>query len=185
MKKISTFLLLVIFTLILCSCTQNPDVPSSSGTIATQNEDILPSSDTNATQNSRTLLLAMTASDDLNNIGGIRIVTSSCTTGAPVISDKSDMKFLQDYTYSHSATTKKGLESQLLQNKTKYSFEVVTQSQSKHFLYLMQDGSIAIKTMCGDSEVQDVSYDFYTATEKNILTEEKIKSILNEDAQTK
>ncbi len=39
----------------------------------------------------------------------------------------------------------------------------------------MQDKSIAIQQMCGDSEVPIISYDFYTADEENQLTKEKLE----------
>ena len=91
------------------------------------------------------------------------------------------MTFLQNYTYSHSSTTKKALEQQLLKDKTNYSFEVVTQIGTKYFLYLMNDGSIATKQMCGDSQVSDISYDFYTADKNDTLTKEKVELLLNTD----
>ncbi len=128
-----------------------------------------------------TLIRRITADDDLNNIGGIRVISSSCTIGAPIINDTSDMKFLQKYTYSHYRTTKKELENQLLKDKTNYSFEVVTKNQSKYFLYLMQDGSIAIQQMCGDSEVSEISYDFYTADKEDMLTKEKLESLTSKE----
>lgn len=162
--KIFAVLLLIIFA--FCSCKSNDKIPTTSSTPTT-------------TESKRTLLLAITASDNLNNIGGIKIVSSSCTVGSPIISNKSDMAFLQNYTYSHSSTTKKALEQQLLKDKTNYNFEVVTQSGSKYFLYLMNDGSIATKQMCGDSEALDISYDFYTADKKDTLTKEKIELLLN------
>ncbi len=165
--KIFTILFSVIFALSLCSCKEK-DKTQLSSTPTT-------------TPNSRTLLWAISASDNLNNIGGIRIVTASCTIGAPVINDKADMEFLQNYTYSNSRTTKKGLENQLLKDKTNYSFEVVTKNQSKYFLYLMQDGSIAIQQMCGDSEVSEISYDFYTADKEDMLTKEKLESLTSKE----
>lgn len=168
LTKIFTVLFLIIIIFTFCSCKSSDKTPTTSSTPVT-------------TKNTRTLLLAITASDDLNNIGGIKIVSSSCTIGSPIISNTSDMAFLQNYTYSHSNTTKKALEQQLLKDKTNYSFEVVTQSGSKYFLYLMNDGSIATKQMCGDSQVSDVSYDFYTADKKDTLSKEKIELLLNTD----
>lgn len=162
--KILAILFSSIFILNLCSCKSNNQTDLSSAITTTKN--------------SRTLLLTMTASDDLANIGGVRIVTSSCTVGAPIISDKADLTFLQNYTYSYYKTTKKTLEQQLLKNKTNYSFEVVTQNGSKYFLYLMSDGSIAMKQMCGDIDALDVSYDFYTADKKHMLTKEKLTALI-------
>jgi hypothetical protein len=166
LAKVFTLFFLIVIMFSFCSCKSKNKISTTSSIPTT-------------TQNTRTLLLAMTASDNLDNIGGIRIVSSSCTIGSPIISNKNDMEFLQNYTYSHSRTTKKALEQQLLKDRTNYSFEVVTPNGSKYFLYLMQDGSIATKQMCGDSGVADISYDFYTADKKDILTKEKLELLLN------
>lgn len=123
-----------------------------------------------------TLLRNMTASDDLNNIDNIKILSGTCATDAPVITDKKDLQFLQKYTYSHYRCTKKEYAEQLLKDKSNFSLEVVTKTGEKIYLYVMQDGSIATRQMCGDSEVPEISYDFYTADKDNTLTKEKIEN---------
>ena len=122
-----------------------------------------------------TLLRNMTASDDLNHIESIKILSGTCATGAPVITDKKDLEFLQKYTYSHYRSTKKEYAEQLLSDKTDFGLEVVTKTGEKIYLYVMQDGSIAKRQMCGDSEVPEIAYDFYTADKENQLTKEKLE----------
>ena len=160
--KILAVLFSIALALTLCSCNKK-DITQLSSTSTT-------------TQNSRTLLRTKTASDDISNIERIKILSGSCATGAPVITEKNDLQFLQKYTYSHYRSAKKENSEQLLKDKTDFSLEVVTKAETKFYLYVMQDGSIAIAQMCGDSEVPDIAYDFYTADKKNTLTKEKLES---------
>lgn len=122
-----------------------------------------------------TLLRNMTASDDLNNIENIKILSGTCATGAPVITDKNDLQFLEKYTYSHYRCTKKEYAEQILKDKTDFGLVVVTKTGEEIHLYVMQDGSIAKRQMSGDSEVPEISYDFYTADEEDTLTKEKLE----------
>lgn len=165
--KILAVLFSVAIALTLCSCNKKDETQLSSAPTTTQN--------------SRTLLRAMTASDDISNIEEIKILSGTCATGAPVITDKNDLQFLQKYTYSHYRVTKKEYAEQLLKDKTDYSLEVVTNTGEKIYLYIMQDGGIAIRQMCGDSEVPEIAYDFYTADKENTLTKEKLELLSNEE----
>lgn len=129
----------------------------------------------------KTLLHRITENDNIDDIGGIRVSSSSCTVGSPVINDKTNMTFLQKYTYSHYRTTNKDFANQLLKDKTNFTLEVVTKRQSKYYLYLMQDGSIAVEQMSGDSEVPDITYEFYTADKEHTLTKQKLDLALKEN----
>lgn len=127
-----------------------------------------------------TLLRNMTASDDLNNIDSIIILDKTCIA-KPYPMDKDNIEFLQKYTYSHYRVTKKEYAEQLLKDKTDYSLEVVTNTGEKIYLYIMQDGSIAIRQMCGDSEVPEIAYDFYTANEEHRLTKENLETLCSNE----
>ncbi len=165
--KILAVLFSAAIALTLCSCSKK-DKTQLSSTPTT-------------TKNSRTLLRTMTASDDISNIAEIKIISGTCATGAPVITHKEDLQFLQKYTYSHYRCTKKEYAEQLLKDKTDFNLEVVTKAGENFYLYVMQDGSIAIAQMCGDSEVPEIAYDFYTADKENTLTEEKLEELSNEE----
>ena len=166
MKNITTKMLAVLFSIILilsfCSCKAKDKIISTSSTPV-------------ATKNSRTLLRATTASDDLDNIESIKILLDSCATGAPIITDKKDMAFLQSYTYSHYRSDKRENWDQWLKDNSVLCLNVVTKTYGESSLYLMQDGSIAIAQMCGDSEVPDISYDFYTTDKDDMLTKENLE----------
>lgn len=121
-----------------------------------------------------TLLRNMTASDDLNNIDSITVLDETCIA-KPYPMDKDNIEFLQKYTYNHYRVTKKEYAEQLLKDKTEFGLKIITKTGEEIYLYIMQDGSIAIAQMCGDSEVPDISYDFYTADKENQLTKEKLE----------
>ena len=42
----------------------------------------------------------------------------------------------------------------------------------------MKDGSIAMKQMCGDSEVEEVSYEVYKADDQYMLDEKRLIELL-------
>lgn len=121
-----------------------------------------------------TLLRNITASDDLNNIDSITVLDETCIA-KPYPMDKDNIEFLQKYTYNHYRVTKKEYAEQLLKDKTEFGLKIITKTGEEIYLYVMQDGSIAIRQMCGDSEVPDISYDFYTADKENQLTKEKLE----------
>lgn len=121
-----------------------------------------------------TLLRNITASDDLNNIDSITVLDETCIA-KPYPMDKDNIEFLQKYTYNHYRVTKKEYAEQLLKDKTEFGLKIITKTGEEIYLYIMQDGSIAIRQMCGDSEVPDISYDFYTADKENQLTKEKLE----------
>ncbi len=121
-----------------------------------------------------TLLRNMTASDDLNNIDSITVLDETCIA-KPYPMDKDNIEFLQKYTYSHYRVTKKEYAEQLLKDKTEFGLKIITKTGEEIYLYIMQDGSIAIAQMCGDSEVPEIAYDFYTADKENRLTKEKLE----------
>ena len=86
------------------------------------------------------------------------------------------MEFLQKYTYSHYRTDKRENWDGWLKENSDLSLTVITKSLATTNLYLMKDGSIAIAQMCGDSEVPEITYNFYTADNDDIITKEKLES---------
>ena len=123
----------------------------------------------------KTLLHRISANEDINTIECITISDKTSTEFSSLI-NKQDMTFLNKYTYSHYRTDKRENWDGWLQENSILRLTVDTKSQGEYYLYLIQDGSIAIQQMCGDSEVPEISYDFYTADKENTLTKEKLES---------
>lgn len=167
------FSIVIVFT--LCSCKVKDEISQVSST-PTTSADSQPL-DNNA---SNTLLSRMYADNDLNNIKNITISLSTCVALSP-LTDKEDMEFLQKYTYSHYRTDKRENWDGWLKDNSDLSLTVMTENLVTTDLYLMKDGSIAIAQMCGDSEVPEISYDFYTADKADILTKEKLELLSNKE----
>lgn len=165
--KILAVLFSVAIVLTLCSCKSKDKIPETSST-------------SEITETSNTLLSQLYANNDLNNIKNITISLSTCAV-IPPLTDKDDMEFLQKYTYSHYRTDKRENWDGWLKENSDLSLTVITKSLATTNLYLMKDGSIAIAQMCGDSEVPEISYDFYMADKEYMLTKEKLELLSNEE----
>ncbi len=121
------------------------------------------------------LLLTLTGTNDTSDIKIFQIIHKygGVTTD---ITDKDDLAFLDKYIYSH----------QYPQNELHKLFtfpetqmiKVETDFADYTTMYLMDDGSIAIQTMNGDSGVSEISYDVYTADNKDILDEKALIKLL-------
>lgn len=134
----------------------------------------------NNIQNSDTLLRRISATDDLNNIENISILSGTDSNGA-ILTDKSAFEFLPEYTYSHTHSDRREIWDKRLTDATDVALAVSTKTCGIQYIYLINDGSIAIQVMCGDSEVPELSYDFYTADNDNMLTKEKLELLSKEE----
>lgn len=97
------------------------------------------------------------------------------------ISVKEDWAFLSKYTKSHTLTKEE--TNKLLvypDNHIIYLNTISDEGEEVVFakIYLLKDGSIVKRQMCGDSGVTDVPYELYKAEEKYLLTEEKLNQLL-------
>ena len=97
------------------------------------------------------------------------------------ISVKEDWAFLSKYTKSHTLTKEE--TNKLLvypDNHIIYLNTISDEGEEEVFgkIYLLKDGGIVQRQMCGDSGVTDVPYELYKAEEKYLLTEEKLNQLL-------
>ncbi|MBQ6884413.1 MAG: hypothetical protein IJN56_01600 [Clostridia bacterium] len=167
------FSILILLTFCSCKVDDTSDLTSSTPQ-QTQSTNTLTNSQTIDDATAKTLLHRISANDDINTIECIT-VSDKTSTEFPTLINKQDMTFLQKYTYSHYRTDKRENWDGWLQENSILRLTVDTKNQGEYYLYLIQDGSIAIQQMCGDSEVPEISYDFYTANKENQLTKEKLE----------
>lgn len=97
------------------------------------------------------------------------------------ISVKEDWAFLSKYTKSHTLT-KEETNKLLVYPDTHiiYLNTISDDGEEVVFgkIYLLKDGGIVKRQMCGDSGVKDVPYELYKAEEKYMLNEEKLITLL-------
>lgn len=166
--KLFAILFSLFIMLICCSCKTKDNVNIASSTPAQK-------------ENSKTLLRVMSASGEIENIESITLLYEDGTTASQVINNKADMEFLQKYTFSHSRTDKRERWDEWLKENKNFCIKVDTKIQGAYQLYVMQDGSIAIQQMCGDSEVPEIAYDFYKADKENVLTKENFETLCSNE----
>ncbi len=126
-------------------------------------------------ENNGSLLLAITGTNDVNQIKGFEIIHKygGITTD---ITDTNDLIFLNEYTYSHEYPQKE--LHKLFTFPENQMIKVESDFQNHQTMYLMKDGSIAIQTMSGDNGVTDISYDVYTADKEYMLNEKALIKLL-------
>ncbi len=169
--KIFAILFSVVVVLTFCSCKAKDESSHTSSTPKTEKSSTIIDSQSVDTA-SETLLRRISAAEDLNTIVSITILSDTDNTA---ITDKVAMDFLKKYTFSHTREDKRENWDGWLKENSILTLVVDTKTQGEYYLYLMQDGSIAIQVMCGDSEVPDLSYDFYVANKDDMLTKEKLE----------
>lgn len=128
----------------------------------------------NNNSNNHTLLRTMSAIDEISNIESITILDETCIA-VPLLTNKENMEFLQKYTYSHYRSDKRENWDGWLEENSDFSLKVNTKTQGEYCLFVMNDGSIAVAQMCGDSQVPEISYDFYTADKNDVISREKLE----------
>ncbi len=170
--KIFAIFFSVVILLTFCSCkaTDKAQLSSSIPALQENSNTHIGNIDYNST-----LLRRMDATNKIENIESIKILSGSCATGAPVLTNKNDFEFLQKYIHSHDRTDKKENWDAWLKENTDFCLEIDTKQQGEYYLYLTKDGSIAVQQMCGDSEVPEITYEIYTADANDVLTKEKLE----------
>ncbi len=162
MKKyfLLTICVLLLFCLSACNLMQSTQSNNSSESV--QNE------------NKASLIRALTATDDVTTIQSFEII-SEYSANTTIISDNNDLNFLKKYYYSHIYPTDELHKLFTFPNNQIINVKV---NDYINTLYLMKDGSIAMKQMCGDSEVEEVSYEVYKADDQYILDEKRLIELL-------
>lgn len=161
MKKLFSIILCVTMLVCLAAC-KTPSAPTNNSSEINQNEYEL------------TLIRALTATDDVSSIQSFEIIHEYSSDGT-IISDSTDLKFLEKYTYSHIYPSDKLHELLLFPNT--YIINI-TINDTVNKVYLLKDGSIVKSQMCGDSEVTDIDFDVYTADSQYMLTQERLIELL-------
>lgn len=123
-------------------------------------------------ENSVTLIRALRGTDNISVIKSLSIL-HEYSANETEITDSSDWAFLEKYTYSHIYPTE-----ELHEVFTFPKTNIIQIDDFAEQLYLMKDGSIVKREMCGDSGVEDVPYEVYKAEEKYMLNEEKLIALL-------
>lgn len=162
MKKIFSLAIcvLLLFCLSACKLTQS-----------TQNNDL---SKSIQNENKASLIRALTATDDVTAIQSFEII-NEYSANPTMISDNNDLNFLKKYYYSHTYPTDELHKLFTFPNNQIINVKV---NDYINTLYLMKDGSIAMQQMCGDSEVEEVSYEVYKADNQYMLDEERLIELL-------
>lgn len=162
MKKyfLLTICVLLLFCLSACNLTQSAQGDNSSEGIQNENE--------------ASLIRALTATDDVAAIQSFEII-NEYSANTTIISDNNDLNFLKKYYYSHIYPTDELHKLFTFPNNQIINVKV---NDYINTLYLMKDGSIAMKQMCGDSEVEEVSYEVYKADDQYMLDEKRLIELL-------
>lgn len=158
MKKLLSFAMCIILLFCLSACkTKQPANDSST---------------TDTVEQSVSLVRVLTATDDVKNIESFEIVHRY---GDPTeITNKDDLKFLEKYYYSN---VYEGELHELLTFPKNQRINIKVNGYS-NTLYLMDDGSIVISEMKGDSEVKETSFEVYKAESGYMLNSKNLIKLL-------
>ncbi len=159
MKKLLLFTICILLALSMSAC---------------KNED-LQQNNASSQENARTLIRALTGSDDASNINCLSIIPNNSSEEIQ-ISNSNDWTFLEKYVYSNTITysEKNSMVDSKKANLIKYG-------AFSEQLYLLNDGVIIKEEMCGDSGVKDEerSFEVYKAEDKYMINEQKLLDLLN------
>lgn len=159
MKKLLLFTICILLALSMSAC-QNDDLQQNNAS---------------SQENARTLIRALTGSDDASNINCLSIIPNNSSEEIQ-ISNSNDWTFLEKYVYSNTITysEKNSMVDFKKANLIKYG-------AFSEQLYLLNDGVIIKKEMCGDSGVKDEerSFEVYKAEDKYMINEQKLLDLLN------
>lgn len=159
MKKLLLFTICILLALSVSAC---------------KNED-LQQNNASSQENARTLIRALTGSDDASNINCLSIIPNNSSEEIQ-ISNSNDWTFLEKYVYSNTITysEKNSMVDSKKANLIKYG-------AFSEQLYLLNDGVIIKEEMCGDSGVKDEerSFEVYKAEDKYMINEQKLLDLLN------
>ncbi len=160
MKKFLSLALCVLLLLGLSACKSNKSKNKATSSDAAK--DTTPS-----------IVRALTATDDLTEIESFEIV-HKYSDYPTKITDIGDLEFLSKYFYSNA------YEGQLheLYAFPKNQIIYIYVNGYKNTLYLLEDGSIVMQEMNGDSESPDVSYEVYKSEAEYMLTAGRLIALL-------
>lgn len=162
MKKLFLIAFCVILLFCLSACSSSSLQQNNNSSQLTQSENV------------QTLIAALTATDSVDKIQNFEIIHEFDGVGT-IISDNNDLKFLEKYTYSHIYPSDKLHGLLLFPNNYIINLKVNGYTNN---LYLMKDGSIAMRQMCGDSGVTDVPFEVYKADNQYMLNQERLIELL-------
>ena len=94
---------------------------------------------------------------------------------------KEDWAFLSKYTKSHTLPKEENHKLFAYPDTHIIHFNIISDEGEEvvfEKIYLLKDGGIVKRQMCGDSGVTDVPYELYKAEEKYMLNEEKLITLL-------
>ena len=164
MRKAFVSVMILGFCFILCSC-KNSEPNQNNNSVKSNNQEY-----------KLTLIRSLTATENVSEIENFAINYKN-SPGTVFITDKNDLEFLLNYTYSGRFPTDRLHE---LYVYPPYCVFTATVNGYENTLYLLKDGCIAKKKMCGDSGVPESerTYEIYTADNEYILTEERLIELL-------
>ena len=164
MKK--AFVLIMVLGLFfgLCSC-KKAEPPQNNTSIESNTDEYKP-----------TLICNLTGTENLDNISDF-IIGDTYGNEPIEITNKNDLDFIKKYTYTGELPQNELHE--LFKFPDTKTASLKANGGEKSF-YILSDGRIAIKTMCGDSGVPESerTYDIYTADYEYNLTEERLIELL-------
>ena len=163
MKKFITYIICMLLLLSASACTTSDSKPSDN------------SSKSN-TENSISLIRALRGTDNISVIKSLSIV-HEYGTDKTEITDSNDWTFLEKYTYIHIYPSE-----ELSVLFTFPGTSIIQIDDVGEQLYLMKDGSIVKQEMCGDSGVDNRTYEVYRAEGKYMLNEEKLITLKTHNA---
>lgn len=164
MKKAFVLIMVMGLFLGLCSC-KKAEPPQNNTSI-----------ESNTDEYKTTLIRNLTASENVGEIEKFEINYEN-STGMVLVTDKQDLEFLLKYTYNGRFPTDRLHEVYVY---PPYCLLNATVNGSETSMYLLKDGSIVKKEMCGDSGVPESerSYEIYTSDNEYKLTEERLIELL-------
>ncbi len=164
MKRILALCLVLVLSISLCACQNTANTESNN-------------SNTNSSEEYETTLIRrLTGTENIDNISDFAI-GDTYGNESFIITDKKDLNFLKQYTYS----------GELPKNETNEIFKypdtkivVLKSNNGELSFFILSDCRIAIQVMCGDSAVPESerTYEIYTADKENMLTEKKLNKLL-------
>ncbi len=164
MKRILALVMVLGLCFGLCSC-KKAEPNQNNTSVASNNQEYKP-----------TLIRNLTATENVGEIESFAINYEN-SADTVFITDKNDLEFLLNYTYDGRFPTDRLHELYVFPS---YCVFTATVNGSKTTMYLLKDGSIAKKEMCGDSGIpeSEVPYEIYTADNEYNLTEERLIELL-------
>lgn len=161
MKKILTFIICLLLILSASACRS----------LDSQLNDV---SSELSSENDRTLIRALTGSDDISLIENLSIIHHN-NSAETKINNSKDWAFLKKYVYFDTVSAEE--RNNLIASSKTNLIKIGVSEQEK---YLLKDGSIIIQEMCGDSGVkeEDRNFEIYKAEEKYMLNEQKLIDLL-------